>query len=93
MARKAHQRGGGERFQNVVEQALDAAGENRLFALFGVIALHDAHAAERFGEAAGDFGVDFRARAEEGANRLEGFAEAEAEDQQDRDGDAGHAAR
>ena len=68
-AGKAHQGGGRERFQNVVEQTLDACAENPLFAFLGVIALHDAHAAERFGEPAGHFGGDFGPRAEDGANR------------------------
>ena len=68
-ARKAHQGGGCERFQDVVEQTLNASAENGFFALFGVIALHDAHAAERFGEPAGNFGGDFWARAENRANR------------------------
>ena len=48
--------------------------------LFGVIALDDADAAERFGEAAGDFGVDLGALAEDGADGLEGRLQDEAED-------------
>ena len=67
---------------DVVEQALHAAGENRRFALFGVIALDHAHAAERFGEPAGDLGVDLAALAEDRPNGLEGLVQSEAETQQ-----------
>ena len=75
---EAHQRLRGERADDVVEQALDAAGEDARFALLGVVALDDADAAERFGEAAGDFGVDFAALAEDGADGLEGALQNEA---------------
>ena len=44
-----------ERFDHVVEQALDTAGEHFAFSFFRVVALHHANAAEGFGEAAGDF--------------------------------------
>ena len=73
----------GEGADDVVEQALDAAGKDAGLALFGVVALDDAHAAERFGEAAGDFGVDLAALAEDGADGLEGLLQDEGEDDQD----------
>ena len=90
--------GGGERHEglrgegadDVLEQALDAAGEDVGLALFGVVALDDADAAERFGEAAGDFGVDLGALAEDGADGLEGPLQDEAEDEQDDEGDQRH---
>ena len=47
---------------------------------FGVVALDDADAAEGFGEAAGDLGVDLGALAEDGADGLEGLLQDEAED-------------
>ncbi len=46
---------------------------------FGVIALDDADAAERFGETAGDFGVDLGALAEDGADGLEGALQTQAQ--------------
>ena len=65
---KAHQRDGGEDCEHVIEQALDAAGEDAGLLGFSVIALDDAHAGQRFGEAAGDFGGDLAALAENGAD-------------------------
>ncbi len=70
----------GERGDDVLEEAVGAGGEDVGLALFGVIALDDADAAERFGEAAGDFGVDLGALAEDGADGLEGALQDEAED-------------
>ena len=62
-----------------------------LLALFGVIALHDAHAAQRFGQPAGDFGVDFAALAEDGPDVREGLAAAPSRrPARNSDGDAGH---
>ena len=58
-------------FITFCKKPLHAAGKDGGLALFGVIALDDAHAAERFGQAAGDFGVDFAALAEDGADGLE----------------------
>ena len=43
--------------------------------VFGVIALDDAHAAQRFRQPAGDFGVDLAALAEDGADGLERLAQ------------------
>ena len=60
---------GGERVQTLSATA-DADGENLLLALFGVVTLHHADAAERFGEASYDFGGDFRTGAK---NRGEWF--------------------
>ena len=70
--REAHHGGGGERLQNVIEQALHATGEDALFALLGMVALDDANAGQRFGEAAGDFRIEPGARAIDGANRADG---------------------
>ena len=64
--------GHGERLHDVVQQAVHAAGKDAGLALFGVIALDDAHAAQRLGEAAGDLGVDLAALAEDGADDFEG---------------------
>ena len=69
--RRRHDAGHGERAHHVLEEPLDAFREDRMFALFGVIALDDANAAERFREAAGDFGVDAAALAEDGADDFE----------------------
>ena len=77
--RKAHERHGGERLQHVVEQALDAAGEDGGLALLGVIALDDAHAAQRFRQAAGDLGVDLAALAEDRPDLGERLLERERE--------------
>ncbi len=59
-----------------------AVGEHDLFALLGGVALDDADAAERFGEASGDFGVDLAALAEERPQGLEGVGHAAAEEAQ-----------
>ncbi len=55
-----------------------------------MVALDDANAAQGFGEAAGDFGVDFGALTEDGPDGLEGALEDEAEDEQDDEGDERH---
>ena len=55
-----------------------------------MIALDDTDAAEGFGEAAGYFGVDFCALAEDGADGLEGSLEDEAEHDEDDEGDERH---
>jgi hypothetical protein len=65
---ETHDGRGSQSLQNVVEQALDAAREDLFFAIFRVIALHHAHAAKRFRQPAGDFGVDFWPCAEDRAN-------------------------
>ncbi len=75
---------------DVLEEAIDAGGEDVGFALLGVVALDDANSAEGFGEAAGDLGVDFGALAEDGADALEGALEDEAEDEQDDEGEHRH---
>ena len=48
-----------------------------------MIALHNADAAKRFGEAAGNFGVDLGTRAENGADGGEGFINQQPEGEQD----------
>ena len=63
--------------------------EDALLALFGDVGLHVADAAERLGEAAGDFGVDFAALAEERAQVREGVGHAHAEDDEDRENHQG----
>ena len=62
-------------FMTLSSRRCTPLGEDFCFARFGVIALDHAHAAERFGEAAGDFGIDFAALAEDGANGFEGLAQ------------------
>ena len=69
---------------------LDPGGEDVGLALLGVVALDDADAAEGFGEAAGDLGVDLGALAEDGADGLEGPLEDEAEDEEDAEGEQCH---
>ena len=66
--RRGEHAGHGQRLHHVVQQALDADGEDAGLALLGVIALDDAHAAQRLGQAAGDLGIDLAALAEDGAN-------------------------
>ncbi len=69
---------------------LTPGGEDVGLALFGVVALDDADAAERFGEAAGDLGVDLGALAEDGADGLEGALQNEAKGDEDDEGDERH---
>src|SRR6266478_5563623 len=87
-----HERLRSEGADDIVEQAFDAGGKDARFAVFGVIALDDADAAEGFGEAAGDLGVDLGALAEDGTNGLEGLLQNEAEDDKDAEGEQRHAA-
>jgi len=47
--RKTHDRLRSQAFQNVVQYALSAPGENFLLPGFSMIALNDSHAAQRFG--------------------------------------------
>ena len=75
--------GHGQRLHHVLQQPLDAAGEDVGLALFGVIALDDAHAAQRLRQAAGDFGVDFAALAKDGADGLEAVLQKKDEDADD----------
>ncbi len=82
----------GDGADDVVEQALDAGGKDAGLAVLGVIALDDADAAERFGEAARDLSVDFGALAEDGTDGLEGLLQDEAEDDKDAEGEQRHAA-
>ena len=55
-----------------------------------MITLDYADAAQRFGEPAGDFSVDFAALAENGANCLECALQGQPEADHHSDGDAGH---
>ena len=87
---KTHQRSGCKGFQNIIEQPLNPACEHALFTLLGVVTLHHANAAERFGKAARNFGVDLRPRAENRTNRREGFVDSVSENQQDAKRDCGH---
>ena len=79
----------GERLRDVAEDAVRALGEDQLFALLGRVGLHDAHAAERLGEAAGYFGVDLAALAEQWAQALERHGHAGAERAEHQHGDGG----
>ena len=64
---------------HVVEQALHAAAEDARLSRFGVVALDHAHAGQRFGEAAGDLGVDLAALAENRPDLAEGGAQPQRE--------------
>ena len=70
----------GHRLRDVPEQAVRALGEDDLLALLGGVGLDDADAAERLGEAAGDFGVDLAAFAEQRPERPERVGHPAAED-------------
>ena len=61
---------------------MHALREDELFALLRGVGLDDADAAERFGQAAGDFGVDLAAFAEQRTQPLERQRHAAAEDRQ-----------
>src|ERR1700720_2931014 len=76
---KPHQRGGSQRAHYVIEQAANFTGKNPFFALFGVIALDHANAAEGFGEAACDFGVDLATFPENWTDGREGPVQCECE--------------
>ena len=65
---RAKDAGHGKRLHHVLQKAVDTLGKDRGFAVFGVVALDDAHAAQRFSEPARDLGVDFAAFAEDGAD-------------------------
>ena len=55
-----------ERFMTLSSRRCTPPANTFCFPLLRVIALHHAHAAQRFGEAPGDFGVDLAALAEDG---------------------------
>ena len=61
---RADRRHAGQRLRDVAEQPVRALREDELLALFRRVRLDDADAAERFGEPAGDLGVDLAALAE-----------------------------
>ena len=69
---RGDRRHAGQRLRDVAEQAVRALREHELLALLGGVRLDDAHAAERFGEPAGDLGVDLAALAEQRPQPLEG---------------------
>ena len=69
--RQAHHGLSGQCADDIFQQALNAAGEHLRFAIFRVIALHHANAAQRFGQPAGDIGIDAGALAKDGANGFE----------------------
>ena len=72
---ETHDRRRGEGAHDVVEQASHASGEDRLLALFGVISLDHAHAAQRFREPARDLGIDLAALAENRPDGREGLVQ------------------
>ena len=82
----------GDRSGDVVEEPVDARREHRLLALLGDVGLHDADAAQRLGEAAGDLRLDLAALAEERPQLLEGDGHAAAEDRQHDERDRSSAA-
>ena len=69
----------GHRLRDVAEQAMRAVREHDLFALLGGVALDDANAAERLGEAAGHLRLDLAALAEQRPQPLERIGHAAAE--------------
>ena len=71
--------GHGQGLHDIVEQAANALGEDTRLAIFGVVSLDDADAAQRFGQPAGDFGVDLAAFAKDGADDPEGVLQDEDE--------------
>ena len=75
---EAHEGSRGECFQNIFEQALNTCSEHFFFPLFRMIALDDADATERFGQAPCDFGVYFGTRAEDRSDRGKGLTDSEA---------------
>ena len=79
----------GHRLGDVAEQPVRALGEDDLLALLRGVGLDDADAAERFGEPAGDLGVDLAALAEQRPQRAERVGHAAAEDGQHQDRDDG----
>ena len=87
---QGHEGLGGEGRDDVLEEAVGAGGEDVGLALLGVVALDDADAAEGFGEAAGDLGVDLGALAEDGADGFEGALEDGSENEKDDEGDERH---
>ena len=80
-------RDAGQRLRDVAEQPVRALREDELFALLGRVGLDDADAAERFGEPAGDLGVDLAALAEQRPQPLERGRHAAAERAEDHDRD------
>ena len=68
-----------KRRDDVVEKSLGTGSEDVGLTLLGVIALDDTDAAEGFGEAAGNFGIDLGALAEDGTDGLEGTLQDETE--------------
>ena len=87
--RKTHQRRRGERLHNVIEQTLNPGGEDRRLAPLRVVALDHAHAAQRFGQPPRNLGVQFAARAEDGADGAERAPQKHNEHAQDHEGHAG----
>ena len=71
-------RGRGQASKTLSSRRLHA-GENTALAIFGVIALHHAYAAKRFGQPAGDFCVNLSAFAEDGPDGAESLAQVRAQ--------------
>ena len=66
-------------FITFASKPLHAAGEDAGLALLGVVALDDAHAAQRFGQPACDLRVDLASFAKDGANDFEAVLQDEDE--------------
>ena len=77
------------RLRHVPEQPVSALGEHDLFALLRGIALDDANAAQRLGEAPRHLGVDLAALTEQRTQCAEGVGHADAKQRQDDDRDDG----
>ena len=76
---KAHQRDRGERPQDVLQQPLHPARKHGPLALLGVVALHHAHAAQRFGQPPRHLRHDLAALAEDRPDDSERLAQREGE--------------
>src|SRR5580658_2773148 len=80
----------GDRFGDVLEKSHSAFSEDACFAFFRVVPLDDAYSAERFGETAGDLGVDARALAKEGACDPKSFLQKPPKSDHDANGNGCH---
>ena len=75
----------GHRLRDVAEQLVRALREDEVLAPLGRVGLHDADAAERLVQPAGDLGVDLAALAEQRPERLERVAHRAAERREHQD--------
>src|SRR5262245_22295553 len=83
---KADDRLSKKRSSNVFKKSYGTSFKDGRFAVFGVKALDDPHAAERLGQPAGDFSVDLAPLPEDRADRSQGFLKDRAKDSQKPEG-------